>query len=125
MAELTAMVKLGGREVEMRQPSEGGLVVLARVTRGLPDSKIENVEEWPVAVREKLVRNLGTVGLVVEAMIVKEADKNWLDEVMINGDVTAEQVFSAIREANEKINGSTTPAKAPAPVRRARARSAR
>ena len=30
MAELTVLVPLGGRDVEMRKPTEGSLVVLAR-----------------------------------------------------------------------------------------------
>lgn len=122
MAELTVMVELGGREVEMRRPTEGALVVLARVSRGLPDAKIENVDEIPDEVREKLVRNLGTLGKIVEAMIVKDDDKDWLDDSMISGEVTAEDVFRSIREVGEKFNGGAAAKKAVAPVRRARVR---
>lgn len=126
MAELTVMVELGDRQVEMRKPTEGALVVLARVSRGLPEAKIENVDEIPVEVREKLVRNLGTIGKIVEAMIVKDDDKDWLDDAMIDGDVTAEDVFVAVRKVGEKFNGQAAPnSRAQAPVRRARARSGR
>ena len=118
MSELTALVPLGGRDVEMRKPTDGALVVLARVGRGMP--KIENVAELTDEQRERLINNLGTLGKVVEAMIVKEDDKAWLDDAMIDGDVTAEQVVDAIRVAGEKLNGPSAPAKKAAPVRRRR-----
>jgi hypothetical protein len=118
MAELTVMVELGGRQVEMRKPTDGALVVLARVSRTLPTSMIENVDEIPQEVRDKLIRNLGTLGKVVEGMIVQDADKDWLDDAMIDGDVSAEEVFGSIRAAAEKINGQAAPAKKAAPVRR-------
>lgn len=117
MAELTVLVELGGREVEMRKPTEGALVVLARTFRGLP--KIENVAELTDQQRDRLVRNLGILGKIVEEMVVKDADKDWLDDAMIDGDVTAEQVFGVIRTAGEKFNGGAGSAKkAAAPVRR-------
>lgn len=119
MSELTVLVDLGGRKVEMRKPTDGALVVLARVARGLP-SMIENGDEVPQEMRDRLVRNLGTLGKIVEGMIVKDADKDWLDDAMIDGDVTAEDVFGVIRVAGEKFNGSATPAKKAAPVRRRR-----
>lgn len=119
MSELTVLVPLGGRDVEMRKPTDGALVVLARVSRGLPTGKIENGDEMSQEQRDRLVRNLGTLGKVVEGMIVKDADKEWLDDAMIDGDVTAEEVFASIRIAGEKINGATGSAKkAVAPVRR-------
>lgn len=119
MAELTVMVPLGDREVEMRRPSEGALVVLARVSRGFP--KIENVDELSDEMRDRLVRNLGTLGKIVDGMIVKDDDKDWLEDAMIDGDVKAEEVFGAIRVAGEKFNGTATTAKkAVAPVRRRR-----
>lgn len=121
MPELTVMVPVGmDRVVEMRKPTDGALVVLAKAFRGLPNFKIENVDEIPAEVRERLVRNLGTIGKIVEAMIVQDADKDWLDDVMISGEVTAEEVFALITKAAEKFNGQTTPAKAAAPVRRRR-----
>lgn len=123
MPELTAMIDLGGRQVEMRKPTEGALVVLARVSRGLPEVKIENAEDMPQELRDRLIRNLGTIGKIVEAMVVKEADKDWLDDVMISGDVTAEDVFVSIKKVGEKFNGQAAAAAKPkAPVRRTRAR---
>lgn len=123
MAELTTMIELGGHEVEMRKPTDGALVVLARVARGLPDAKIENDGAgMSDEVREKLVRNLGTLGKIVEQMIVKDSDKDWLDDAMISGEVTAEDVFRAIREVGEKFNGGQATAKKTAPVRRAGSR---
>lgn len=121
MPELTVMVDMGGRQVEMRKPTDGALVVLARVSRGLPDAKIENADELPQEVRDRLVRNLGTIGLIVEAMVVTDADKDWLDGAMISGEVTAEDVFVSIRKVGEKFNGAAA-AKPKAPVRRARQR---
>jgi len=118
MSELTVMVELGGRQVEMRKPTEGALVVLARVSRGLP--KIENAAELSDEMRDRLIRNLGTLGKVVEGMIVKDDDKDWLDDAMIAGDVKAEDVFGVIRLAGEKFNGQTAPAKRATPVRRLR-----
>jgi hypothetical protein len=118
MAELTVMVELGGRQVEMRKPTEGSLVVLARTFRGLP--KIENADELTDEQRERLIRNLGMLGKIVEGMIVKDDDKDWLDDAMIDGDVSAEDVFGVIRVAGEKLNGTATPAKKAAPVRRRR-----
>jgi hypothetical protein len=114
------LVPLGDRQVEMRKPTDGALVVLARVARGLPTSKIENDGEMGQQEREKLIRSLGTLGKVVEGMVVKDDDKDWLDDAMIDGSVTAEDVFDSIRVAGEKFNGSGTPAKAAAPVRRRR-----
>jgi hypothetical protein len=116
MAELTVMVKLGDRQVEVRRPTDGSLVVLARTFRGLP--KIENVDELTDEQRNRLIRNLGTLGKVVEGMIVKDDDKDWLEDVMIDGEVTAEQVFAVITEAGQKFNGQSAPAKKAAPVRR-------
>jgi hypothetical protein len=120
MPELTVLVPVGGREVEMRKPSDGALVVLARVARGLP--KIENDGEMADELRERLIRNLGTLGQVVEQMIVKDDDKNWLDDAMISDAVSAEEVFEAIRYAGEKFNGqaATAAKKAQPPVRRRR-----
>jgi hypothetical protein len=112
------MVELGGREIEMRRPTDAALVVLARVARGLPGGKIENDGELSPEVRERLIRNLGTLGKIVESMIVNDDDKDWLDEAMIDGDVTAEDVFGSIRVAGEQFNGQAAAKKAPAPVRR-------
>lgn len=120
MPELTVMVDLGGRQVEMRKPTDGSLVVLARVARGLPRTKIENADEIPTEERDRMVRNLGTIGKVVEGMIVNDADADWLDDAMISGEVTAIDVFAAIGTVAEKINGSGTAKKAAAPVRRRR-----
>lgn len=119
MSELTVLVPLGGRDVEMRKPTDGALVVLARISRALPTSKIEN-DVVSAEAREKLIRNLGTIGQVVDAMIVQDGDKDFLDESMIDGSVTAEDVFDSIRIAGEKFNGTagTGPAKKAAPVRR-------
>jgi hypothetical protein len=120
MTELTVTVPLGGRDVEMRKPTDGALVVLARLYRTLPNAKIENGDVSPEFM-EKLVRNLGTIGGIVEAMIVKPADQDWLDDQMVSGAVTAEQIFDSIRVAGEKFNGSGSPAgpaKKAVPVRR-------
>jgi hypothetical protein len=117
MPELTVLVPLGDRDIEMRKPTDGALVVLSRTFRALP--KIENVGEITEEMRNKLVRDLGTLGKIVEAMIVQETDKGWLDDAMIDGKVTAEDVFDSIRVAGEKLNG-LAPAKAVAPVRRSR-----
>lgn len=119
MAELTVLVEMGGRKVEMRRPTDGALVVLARVSRGIPEVKIENVEELPQEVRDRLVRNLGTIGKIVEQLVVQDADKDWLDDAMILGTVTAEDVFRAIREVGEKFNGKSAPPAKKAAVRRA------
>lgn len=122
MAELTVKVPIGDREVEMRKPSDGALVVLARISRSLP--KIENAAESDVTqeIRAKLVRNLGTLGSIVDAMIVTDDDKEWIEESMIDGSVPLEDVFDSIRVAGEKFNGAGTPAgpKKAAPVRRRR-----
>jgi hypothetical protein len=121
MAELTVMVPLGGRDIEMRKPTDGALVVLARVSRGLPAMIENDGKELSPELRDRLIRNLGTLGKVVEGMVVRDADKDWLDEAMIDGDVTAEAVFTSIRVAGEKFNGQATPTKkAAAPVRRRR-----
>jgi len=118
-AELTVMVPIGmDRVVEMRKPTEGALVVLARSGRGIP--KIENVDELSDKQRDQLISTLGTLGKVVDSMIVQESDKAWLDDAMIDGDVTAEEVIDAIRVCGEKFNGTTAPAKKAAPVRRRR-----
>lgn len=112
------MVELGGREIEMRKPADGALVVLARVFRGLP--KIENVAELSDEMRDRLIRNLGTLGKVVEGMMVQDADKDWLDDAMIDGDVSAEDVFGMIKAAGEKLNGGTAAPKKPAAAVRRR-----
>ncbi len=120
MAELTVTVPLGGRDVEMRKPSDGALVVLARIVRTLPSSKIEN-DDVSDETRDKLVRNLGTMGQIVESMIVKVDDQDWLDDAMIAGTVSAEDIFDSIRVAGEKfgLNGTPAgPAKKAATVRR-------
>lgn len=123
MAELTVLVPLGGREVEMRKPTDGSLVVLARITRTLPD-KIEDAATLSDEARDKLVRNLGTIGSVVESMIVKDDDQDWLDGAMIDGTVGAVEIFDAIRIAGEKLNGGggTTGPAQKATVRRRVAR---
>jgi len=114
------MVPVGiDRVIEVRKPTDGALVVLSRAFRGLP--KIENVGELSDQHRERLVRNLGILGQVVESMIVREEDKDWLDTAMIDGSVTAEDVFATIRVAGEKFNGSggaAGPVKAAKAVRR-------
>lgn len=119
MAEVTVMVPLGGREIEMRNPTDGSLVVLSRTFRGI--SKIENVAELTDEQRERMVRNLGILGKVVEGMIVKAVDKDWLDDAMIDGDVSAEDVFGAIKVAAEKLNGGQATPAAPAKAVRRRA----
>jgi hypothetical protein len=120
MAELTVLVPLGDREVEMRKPTDGALVVLARITRSLPNSKIEN-DTVSDAARDKLVRNLGTIGNIVDSMIVKADDRDWLEEAMVDGTVPVEEIFDSIRVAGEKLNGApaTGPVKAAAVRRRA------
>jgi hypothetical protein len=120
VSELTVMVPVGGREIEMRAPSDGALVVLARAFRNLP--KIENAAEMTDEQRDRTVRNLGTLGKIVDGMVVSQDDKDWLEDAMVDGDVSAEDVFECIRVAGEKLNGAKSPAKkAAAPVRRARA----
>lgn len=118
MPELTVVVSVGGRDVEMRKPADGALVVLARSFRNLP--KIENADELSPEQRDRVIRNLGTLGKVIDAMIVDDDDKDWLEDAMIDGAVSAEDVVDAIRAAGEKFNGQTTPAKKAAPVRRRR-----
>lgn len=119
MPEVTVMVPIGDREIEMRAPSEGALIVLSRGFRSLP--KIENVALLTDAQRDVIVRNLGTLGKVIDSMVVQDDDKAWLEDAMVDGDVTAEDVVDCIRVAGEKMNGSSAPAKkAAAPVRRAR-----
>lgn len=118
MPEKTVKVPLADREVEMRAPSDGAMVVMARAFRGLP--KIENVAEMSEGDRDKLIRNLGILGQVVDGMIVKDDDKDWLDDVMITGSVTAEDLFAAIRVAGEKMNGTAVANKPQPPVRRRR-----
>lgn len=117
------MVPLGGQDIEMRAPGDGALVVLARAFRNLP--KIENVAELTEEHRERVVRNLGTLGKIVDSMVVNQDDKDWLEDAMIDGVVSAEDVFDCIRVAGEKLNGtSKAPAKkAATPVRRARGRA--
>lgn len=124
MSELTVMVPLGDREVEMRAPTDGALVVLARAFRNLP--KIKNAAEMDEAQREQVVRNLGTLGKIVDGMVVSEDDKLWLEDAMVDGVVSAEDVFDSIRVAGEKLNGtskSPVAKKAATPVRRARGRA--
>jgi hypothetical protein len=110
----------------MRKPSDGALVVLSRTFRGIP--KIENVDELTSEQQASLVRNLGTLGKIVDSMIVKPEDKDWLDDAMIEDKVTAEDVFDAIRVVGEKISGTTSNGPAPAKkaaVRRANPRRSR
>lgn len=117
MAEVTVLVELGGREIEMRKPTDGSLVVLSRTFRGL--TKIENVDDITDEMRESLVRKLGILGQIVEGMIVKVADQDWLDDALISGKVSAEDIFGSIKLAGEKFNGSATaPVKAIKAVRR-------
>jgi hypothetical protein len=126
MAELTVLVPLGDRQVEMRKLSDGALVVLSRTFRGIP--KIENVDELTPEQQASLVRDLGTLGKIVDSMIVKPEDKDWLDDAMIEDKVTAEDVFDAIRVVGEKISGTTSNVPAPAKkaaVRRANPRRSR
>ena len=118
MAELTVLVPIGDREIEMRKPTDGALVVLARTFRGLP--KIENVDGLSDEQRERLVRNLGTLGKIVDEMIVQDADRDWVEDAMIEGVVTAEEMFGVIRKAGEKFNGQSEPAKKAAPAVRRR-----
>jgi hypothetical protein len=118
MSELTVLVPLGDREVEMRRPTDGALVVLARIAKTLPQGKIEN-GTVTAEYMDKLVRNLGTIGGIVEAMIVKGDDQDWLDDALVSGAVSAEAIFDAIRVAGEKFNGANAPA---GPVRTAAVR---
>lgn len=118
MSELTVLVELGDRQLEMRKPSDGSIAILARVYRTLP--KIENAEEMTPEARDRVVRNLGTLGLIVDGMIVKDADKEWLEEAMIAGDLSPEEVYAAIGTAAAKFGGQSAPAKKAAPVRRRR-----
>lgn len=112
MPEKTVMVPIGGRDVEMRAPTEAALVVMARVSRGLPKNMTAaDALAADDAFRDRLVRNLGTLGQIVESMIVQDGDKDWLDDVMIDGSVTTEEVFDAIRVCGEKINATGPAAK--------------
>ena len=116
MPELTVLVPIGDRQIEMRKATDGSLVVLSRTFRGL--SKIENVEDITDEMRESLVRKLGILGQVIEGMIVKASDQDWLDDALISGKVSAEDVFGLIKVASEKLNGQTAPAQATKAVRR-------
>lgn len=119
MAEVTAMVPLGDREIEMRKPTDGAVIVLAKIFKRT--SKIENADEMTDDERARALKNIGVLGDIVDSMIVDPADVEWLEEALIAGDVAPEEAFVAIRVATEKINGVTTPAKkAVAPVRRRR-----
>ena len=119
MAEVTAMVPLGDREIEMRKPTDGAVIVLAKIFKRT--SKIENAEEMTDDERARALKNIGVLGDIVDSMIVDKDDVEWLEEALIAGDVAPEEAFVAIRVATEKINGVTAPAKkAPAPVRRRR-----
>lgn len=119
MAELTVLVPLGDREVEMRKPADGAVVVLAKIFKRT--GKIENAEGMTDDERERILRNIGTLGDIIDSMIVKETDRDWLEEALIAGDISPEETFTSLRVAGEKINGSAAPAKKAAPVRRSRA----
>lgn len=117
MAELTVLVPLGDREVEMRKPTDGAVVVLAKIFKRT--GKIENADEMTDDERERAAKNMGTLGEIVDSMIVKEGDKDWLEEALIDGTVEPEAVFASIRIAGEKLNGGgAAPAKQAGPVRR-------
>lgn len=118
--EETVLVQLAGRTIEVRRPSDGALVVLARIGRGIPSSSFDPAQLSDEA-RARLIHNLGTVGKVLESMIVSEADRDWLDDVMVSGEVTPEQAFGVVKDAAEALNAGAAPAKkAAAPVRRRR-----
>jgi hypothetical protein len=117
MSELTALVPLGGRDVEMRKPTDGAVVVLAKIFKRT--GKIENAEGMTDDERERALRNIGTLGDIIDSMIVKVTDRDWLEEALISGDVTPEAAFASIRVASEKLNGGAGPAKKAQAVRRA------
>lgn len=116
VAEVTAMVPLGDREIEMRKPTDGAVIVLAKIFKRT--AKIENAGEMTDQERERALKNIGVLGDIVDSMIVDPADVEWLEEALIAGTVAPEEAFVAIRVATEKINGTTAPAKKTAPVRR-------
>lgn len=120
VAEKTVMVPLGDRQVEMRKPTDGAVIVLAKVFKRT--GKIENAEGMTAEERDRALRNIGTLGDVIDSMIVKEADRDWLEEALIDGKVEPADTFAALRVAGEKLNGSGPAAKKATPVRRARAR---
>jgi hypothetical protein len=120
MAEVTALVPLGDREIEMRKPSDGAVIVLAKIFKRT--AKIENAGEMTDDERSRALRSIATLGDIVDSMIVKDDDRDWLEEALIEGSVEPEEAFVAIRIAAEKINGTSAAPKKTAAVRRVRNR---
>lgn len=113
--ELTKFVELAGRSIEVRKPNDGALVVLARISRGMP--KDVNPAELSDVARASLVRKLGTIGTILESIIVRDEDRDWLDDVMVSGEVDTVEAFGLVTMTAKAFN-STTEDRPKAAVRR-------
>lgn len=115
MAGDTVLVPLMGRQVEMRKPSEGSIVVLARIARtaaGIPESDFDPAQ-LSEEQRAKIARDLGVLGRILDQMIVSDADKDWIDDLLIGGEASPEDVFGLVTGAAKAFADAVAPAAGP------------
>jgi hypothetical protein len=120
MAEETVPIELAGRTMQVRKPSEGAIVVLTRLSRGLGAMPTEGAgQDLTPEQRAKLLRSVGALGTVLDQMLVDSADQEWLDDALISGEVDPQEAFALIGRAAQAFNIQAQPvAKAPAARRR-------
>lgn len=120
--EQTVLVAVGGRHIEMRKPTEGAILVLARVSKSMPESPADPAQVSD-AFRARVTRNLAAVAKIIDEMIVSDADRDWVEDSLIGGDLPPEQLLQGLvdcAKAFRDLEAPTPKAGPPAAVRRRR-----
>ena len=111
----TTMVEFGDRMIEVRRPSDGALLVMSRVARSLPGGVVD-LSKITEEQKRKLMRDVGAAGAILDAMVVQEPDRNYLDDGMIDGTFEPADVFAIVSTAIGQLRGEQAPTTGPQPA---------
>lgn len=95
-----------GREIEVKKPTHDQLYVWDRVLGKVQDAaqQVKNIDQAR--------RLLNKCDAIINAIIAKESDREWLEDALVGGTVTLEEsvqiVVDAIKAYEDELKGEPT-----------------
>lgn len=96
---------VGEREIEFRPPSDGQLLILARMLRkmeGLAENWDDDDPEAPAKIRISIT-NASKLLDVIDSMVVKEADRDWLEQQILARELDLADLMSTLQPENTTV----------------------
>lgn len=111
------LITFRGREIAVRFPTDGQLLVWQR---SVQDIERSDSAAWD---GEEAMRAMGRAGRIIDSVIVSRSDREWIDDLTLDEGLSladrAEIIQLTLEAFTDKTDGKT-PAKKAAPAKRAR-----